>query len=167
MRTKKLAAAGLLAALAIILGWLDHMIPLSAALPGLKLGLANLAVVFALCRLGYARAAAVAAVKVLLSALLFSGFSGFLYSACGAAASLAVMCLLHRTGRFGAVGISAAGGAAHIIAQLCTAVLLTSTPEVFGLLPPLLAVGTLTGALLGVTAQAVIDRLPQREEKAA
>lgn len=160
MRTHKIAAVGMLTALALILGWLDDILPLSSALPGLKLGLANLAVVFALYRLGIAHAAAVSTAKVLLSALLFGGISGLMYSAAGAAVSLLVMIMLKRLSQLSAVGVSAAGGAAHIAAQFCVAALITSTPAVLQLMPPLLAVGTLTGAALGLTALLVMERIP-------
>ena len=113
MRTEKIAGTGILAALALILGWVDSMIPLSAAVPGLRLGLANLAVVIALYRLGVWHAAAVSTTKVLLSALLFGSLSGLMYSAAGAAVSLAVMILLHRLPSLSPVGVSSAGGAAH------------------------------------------------------
>ena len=162
MRAGKIAGAGVLAALALILGWIDSMIPLSSAVPGLRLGLANLAVVMALYRLGVRHAAAVSATKVLLSALLFGSVSGLMYSAAGAAVSLTVMALLSRSSALSSVGVSAAGGAAHIAAQFVVAAFLTSTPALLGLLPPLLATGTLTGAALGLTALLVLRRIPER-----
>lgn len=161
MRAGKIATAGVLAALALILGWVDSMIPLSSAVPGLKLGLANLAVVVALYRLGPWHAAAVSAAKVLLSALLFGSLSGLIYSASGAAVSLLAMILLRRLPSLSPVGVSAAGGASHIAAQFAAAALLTSTPALLRLMPPLFAVGTLTGALLGLTALLVMKRIPQ------
>ena len=160
MKTNKIAAAGMLAALALILGWIDHLLPLSSALPGLKLGLANLAVVIALYRLGIWQAAAVTTVKVLLSALLFGSMSGLMYSAAGAIMSLAVMAVLYRLPGLSAVGVSAAGGAAHIMAQFAIAAIITSTPALLRLMPPLLAVGTVTGALLGLAALLTLRRLP-------
>ena len=160
MNTGRIAAAGILAALALILGWIDSMIPLSATVPGLRLGLANLAVVIALFRLGIRHAAAVSATKVLLSALLFGSVSGLMYSAAGAAVSLTVMVLLSRSSSFSPVGVSAAGGAAHIAAQFAVAAFLTSTPALLRLMPPLLAIGTLTGAALGLTALLVMKRIP-------
>ena len=160
MRTGRIAAAGILAALALILGWIDSMIPLSSTVPGLRLGLANLAVVIALYRLGVGHAAAVSATKVLLSALLFGSVSGLMYSAAGAAVSLIVMALLFRLPALSSVGVSAAGGAAHIAAQFAVAAFLTSTPALFGLMPPLLATGTLTGAVLGLTALLAEKRIP-------
>jgi len=161
MRTKRIAEAGLLAALALILGWIDSMIPLSSALPGLKLGLANLAVVIALYRLDIRHAAAVALVKVLLSSLLFGSVSGLMYSASGAMVSLGVMVLVKKLPSVSTVGSSAAGGAAHISAQFVVAALLTSTPALLRMLPPLLAVGTVTGSLLGIAALAVMKRMPE------
>lgn len=152
----------MLAALALILGWVDHLLPLSSALPGLKLGLANLAVVIALYRLDIWHAAAVATVKVLLSALLFGSLSGLMYSAAGAAVSLAVMIALYRIPVLSPVGVSAAGGAAHILSQFAVAAVITSTPALLRLMPPLLAVGTFTGALLGFAALLALRRIPER-----
>lgn len=160
MKINRIAQTGVLAALALILGWVDSMIPLSSALPGLKLGLANLAVVAALYRLDTGCAAAVSAVKVLLSALLFGSVSSLMYSAAGAAASFGAMVALRRLPSVGPVGASACGGAAHIAAQFAVAALLTSTPALMRLMPPLMAVGTLTGSLLGMTASALLRRLP-------
>lgn len=162
MRAGKIAGAGILTALALILGWIDSMIPLSSAVPGLKLGLANLAVVIALYRLGISHAAAVSAAKVLLSALLFGSISGLMYSGAGAAFSLVVMVLLHRLPQLSPVGVSAAGGAAHITGQFAAAAVLTSTPALMRLMPPLLAAGTLTGAALGLTALMTLKRIPDQ-----
>ncbi len=160
MNAKKTAVAGMLAALALILGWVEHMLPLNPAIPGLRLGLGNLAVVSALYLLGPLPAAAVSAAKVLLSALLFGSVSGLMYSAAGAAVSFATMLLLHRLDHLSPVGVSAAGGAAHIAAQFAVAALATSTPALLRLMPPLLAVGTLTGALLGLAALLTLRRIP-------
>jgi len=162
MRTEKIAIAGVLTALALILGWVDSMIPVSSVVPGLKLGLANLAVVFALYRLGTWHAAAVSAAKVLLSALLFGSVSGLAYSAAGALASLLVMVALYRLPSLSPVGVSSAGGVAHIAAQFAVAAMMTSTPALLRLMPPLLAVGTITGALLGLTVLLVLRRIPKR-----
>ena len=160
MKANRIAAAGMLAALALILGWIDNILPLSSTLPGLKLGLANLAVIFALYHLDPWHAAAVSATKVLLSTLLFGSISGLIYSASGAVFSFVVMLLMMHLPRLSVVGVSAAGGAVHIIAQFCAAAMITSTPAVLRLMPPLLALGTLTGALLGIAALLTMNRMP-------
>lgn len=159
MRNRNIALTGLLCAAALILGFVDSLLPVSGLLPGVKLGLGNLAVVFALYRLGCGRAAVVSGSKVLLSALMFGGFSGFVYSISGAALSFLVMLPISRSKRFGPVGASAAGGAAHIAAQIAVAAAVTQTAQVLSLIPPLAAIGTLTGALLGLIAALVINRL--------
>ena len=159
MRARKIAELGLLSALAIILGWVEHMVPLLPSVPGVKLGLGNIVVVLALYRFGKKEAAAVSAVKVLLSALLFGSVSGLVYSASGAALSFLTMCLLYKNEKLTPIGVSAAGGAAHVIAQIAAAILLTSTVQLWRLIPPLLAVGTLTGALSGAVALMIQKKL--------
>ena len=155
----KITRAALLAALAVILGWVESLLPLNLGVPGIKLGLGNIAVLAALYLLGTRQAALVAAAKVCLSSLLFSGFSGFVYASCGAALSLAVMCLLYRCRSFSPIGISAAGGICHIAAQFAAAMIATSTPELWRIMPLPLAAGVLTGALTGFAANILIARL--------
>ena len=46
MNQKKIANLGLFAAIAIIFGYVESLIPFFAGIPGMKLGLANLAVLF-------------------------------------------------------------------------------------------------------------------------
>lgn len=155
---KRAAILGMLTAAALILGWLEHIMPISAV-PGIKLGLSNVAVLLALYMLGDGSACTLMISKVLLTAILFGGFSGFLYSASGGVASLIVMLLLKHTGRFSPVGISAAGGAAHITAQIAAGVLVTSTAGMWYLLAPLLLSGTLTGVLTGALCSMLLCRL--------
>ncbi len=157
-RTEKLTLTALLTAAALILGFIEHTVPIVVSIPGIKLGISNIAVVFALYRLGRGYASSVMMCKVTLSALLFGGFSGFLYSAAGGILSLGVMMLLFRIKGLSPIGVSAAGGAAHIASQVLVAVLITSTPQVAWLLAPLLAAGTLTGALTGFISALLIGR---------
>lgn len=159
MKSRKIAELGLLSALAIIFGWVEHMVPLLPSIPGIKLGLGNIVVVLALYRFGKREAFAVSLVKVLLSALLFGSVSGLAYSASGAALSFAVMCLIYKNEKFTPVGVSAAGGAAHICAQVAAAMILTSTVQLWRLVPPLLVSGVVTGALSGVVALMIQKKL--------
>lgn len=159
MKARKIAELGLLSALAIIFGWVEHMVPLLPSVPGVKLGLGNIVVVLALYLFGKREAFAVSAVKVLLSALLFGSVSGLVYSASGAALSFVTMCLLYKNKRLTPIGVSSVGGAAHICAQIAAAMLMTATPQLWRLIPPLLAVGTLTGALSGAVALMIQKKL--------
>lgn len=157
-KTKKLTLTALLTAAALILGWIEHAVPIVVSIPGIKLGISNIAVVFALYRLGIGYAAAVMSSKVLLTALLFGGFSGFAYSAAGGILSLAAMTAIYKIKWLSPIGVSAAGGAAHITAQVVVAVLFTSTPQIAWLLAPLLAVGTVTGTLTGLISALLVKK---------
>ena len=75
-RTYLAAAYGLLAALALLLSFLETLLPMPVPVPGIKLGLANLVVLFLLLHAGPRQALTLSLSRVLLSALLFSGFSG-------------------------------------------------------------------------------------------
>ena len=91
MMRKNLARYALLVALAMALSWLESMIPLPGLLPGMKVGLANLVVVFALYRMSPRDAASISLVRVLLASAAFGSAYSFAYSLVGAALSLAVM----------------------------------------------------------------------------
>jgi len=161
MKTKTIAELGLLTALAVIFGWVEHMIPLVPSIPGIKLGLGNIVVMLALYRFGKREAVIVSCAKVLLSALIFGSFSGLIYSASGAVCSFAVMCLTYKQKAFSSIGVSVAGGSVHICAQVGVAVLITATPQLWRLIPPLLLAGVLTGALNGYLVEILINKLPK------
>lgn len=150
------AYAGVLAALAFGLGWLEMLLP-SIGVPGAKLGAANLAVLAALYLCSSAEAAFVSLVRIILSWLLFGSFTGFIYSLCGGALSLAVMIILKKTDRFSPVGVSAAGGAFHNIGQLLAAYIMMGR-GVLGYLPALLLFGTVFGTITGILAKLIIER---------
>ncbi len=156
MNTKRIATDGLLLALALILSFIDSLIPMPIPVAGIKLGLANLAVMAALCLLGPGAAAAVSLVRLLLSLFIFGNASAFLFSLFGASLSLAGMILLRRTGRFGIPGVSMAGAVLHNLGQLTAAGLLTGTAAVVSYLPVLLAAGTVTGLANGLVLAGVL-----------
>lgn len=157
--TGKVALLGLLTAAALLLGWVESLLPIFAAVPGVKLGLANAAVLFAMYILGNKEAFAVSMAKVLLSALLFGGMSTLMYSAAGALLSFSAMLLAKRCKAVGCVGVSAAGGAAHIAAQLVVAIFLSATPQIWRLSGALLLSGTLSGAVIGIICAVALKRL--------
>ncbi len=155
-KAKRAASLGVLAALAFGLSWLELGIPLDWAVPGVKLGLANLAVMAALFLLGPREAAAVSAVRLLLSLFLFGNASAFLFSLTGAALSLTGMILLRKAGWFGVPGVSMAGAVLHNTGQLAAACLLTGTAAVMSYIPVLLAAGTVTGLANGLALAGVL-----------
>ena len=157
--SKRVARYALLTALAMALSWLESLVPLSMAAPGMKLGLTNIVVVFALYRMSLRDAAALSLVRVLLVSMTFGNAYSFAYSLAGAALSLAVMALLRRTGRFSILGVSVAGGVSHNIAQILVAVAALGTGRLAWYLPALLVSGTLAGAAVGAAGGLVAARV--------
>jgi heptaprenyl diphosphate synthase len=132
-----------LAALALVFSYIELLIPFFAAVPGIKLGLANLVILTALYKLGFTDALIIDMVRVLAAGLLFSGIFGMLYSLAGALLSLLIMYGLMRTGKFSVIGVSMAGGVFHNFGQLIMAALLVSASEFFVYLPVLMITGIL------------------------
>ena len=159
MRARRAALGGLVTALALILSYVEAQFPVSVAVPGVKLGIANLAVLFALYRLGSWHAAAVSGIRVLLVAVLFGSGASLLYSACGAALSLLGMVLLRRWGKLGVLGVSVSGGILHNLGQILAAVFLMSTPGILGYFPVLLVSGTAAGAVIGLLGGILVRRI--------
>lgn len=160
MKTKKLALGGMLVVLALILSYVESLLPLSLGVPGIKMGLPNIVILFALYKLGWKDAAAVSLVRLLLVSILFGTAFSLAYSAAGAALSLGVMLLLKKSGKFSAAGVSVAGGVAHNGGQILVAMALLETAEIGYYLPVLCVSGTVAGICVGLAAALLIRRIP-------
>ena len=120
--TQRVARFGLLTALALVLGLLDRAIPLTALLggaaPGIKLGLANTVLLYAVYLMGWQSAVFLMLTKVVLSGFLFGSLTAILYSLSGGILSLLVMLLIRKRPAQGALGaclLAAAADAALLI----------------------------------------------------
>ena len=160
LRTKKLALSAILAALAMILSYVEAMVPMPVPIPGIKLGLANLVILLAIYRLGFKYALAINCIRIFVTGLLFTGVFGILYSLAGGLLSLLVMYLLYRTEIFSMVGVSMAGGVAHNLGQLLTECLIMSNIRLMSYFAVLLFAGMGSGILMGIVAWLVCQRLP-------
>ncbi len=160
LRTKRLALCAILAALAMILSYIEALIPLPVPVPGIKLGLANLIVVIAIYKLGFRYAFIINCIRIFTAGLLFTGVFGVIYSMAGGIFSILVMYVLYRTSLFGTVGISMAGGVFHNLGQIITACLIMSNIRLMSYFPVLLISGMISGILIGIVAFLVIKRLP-------
>ena len=159
METRKIARMGLLTALALILSYVESLIPAFVAVPGVKMGLANIVVVFALYTLGPGEAAIVSIIRVLLSSLLFGSILSLSYSAAGAVISLLSMIIMMKTKIFGVTSVSVTGGVFHNLGQILVACLVLETDVLLYYLPVLILSGTVTGAVIGIASSIVIKRL--------
>lgn len=160
----RITLLGVCTAAAMVLSYIETLIPVSVAVPGIKLGLANIVAIFLLVKFDWKHAAAVSLVRVLLTALLFGNAASLAYSASGAALSMLVMALLKGSDRFTAVGISAAGAVAHNAGQILMAILLTGTAHIVYWLPPLILSGAATGAAIGAAGALLIKKVRVKGE---
>lgn len=158
MRTR-VVTFGVFAALALIFSYVEGLIPIQLAIPGVKLGLANLIVVIALYKVSWKETLLLAIVRVLLAGFLFGNLFSIVYSLAGSLVSLAVMMGLKRNGRFSVIGVSIAGGTAHNIGQLAVAMLVLESSSIIYYAPMLLVAGVLTGMVIGIAANEMLKRL--------
>lgn len=159
MNHKKTAYLGLFAAIAIIFGYVESLIPFFAGIPGMKLGLANLAVLFILEKYSWKEAALVSTVRILVIGFLFGNMFSILYSLAGAALSLTVMTLMKKFSGFSILGISVAGGVSHNIGQLIVASLIVENTSLLYYAPALLISGVVTGLLIGLLTGEITKRI--------
>jgi len=159
MKTKRLTMYALLVALALILSYLESLVPLSFAVPGIKMGLPNIVIVFALYKLGFKAAGYISLIRVVLVSILFGNVMSMIYSLAGAVLSLAVMWALRKSGKFSSVGVSVAGALGHNVGQVATAMVLLETGGLAYYLAPLCISGTVAGIIIGICGGIVVKRV--------
>lgn len=173
---RKTVTLGFFLALALILAYVESLIPFSFGIPGIKLGLPNLIVVMLLYSDDAAQmssnmrgnktlnscvrdALLVNGLRIVLSGFLFSNLYTILYALAGAVCSFAAMLLGRRLGCFSMIGVSVLGGVFHNIGQIIVAMLVVETIYVGYYIPFLIISGTVTGAVLGVAAMELMPYL--------
>lgn len=159
MKTKKIAVLALAIALAMILSFVESQIPAFVAIPGVKIGLANIAVVFVLYKLGWKEAVLISLVRVFMVSVLFGTAVSLFYSVAGAVLSLTGMVLLRKTGLFSTVAVSVTGGVLHNVGQILMACLLLETNVIVYYLPFLILSGVIAGVVIGVVSAIMVNRV--------
>lgn len=157
--TKKMVTLASLIAIAMILSYVEHLVPAFVAVPGVKMGLSNIATVFALYTLGWPFSICVSVVRVFLSGLLFGNLFSLIYSLSGAFLALAVMILLKRIDKFSTVGVSVAGGVMHNVGQIIAACIVMNSAAISLYVIPLIISGTLAGIVIGLLSGILIERI--------
>jgi len=150
---RKTAYRGLLLAFALILSYVESLIPFFFGVPGMKLGLANLSVLLALYLFGGGEAFLLNVLRILLSSVLFGNMSAFFYSAAGGVLSFLVMLFMKKVKKFSMTGVSMGGGVFHNIGQILVAFFVVRTEGIFYYVPALLVMGVITGGLNGCIAK--------------
>lgn len=154
--TKRFAILSIMIGLSLVLSYVDSLIPIVVTIPGIKLGLANIATIYVLYRLGIKEAIIVSILRVFLSALLFGTVVTLSYSIVGATLSLLIMILLKKYTSFHAITISIVGAVMHNIGQIGVAILIMSTKEIVYYLPILVITGVISGIGVGLLAILVL-----------
>ncbi len=158
-KTKKIATYGVMAALAMILSYVEMQLSAFVAIPGVKLGLTNIVVIVALYKMGNKSAIFINIVRIIAVSLLFGTLMSFAFSFAGGMLSTLVMILLKKTDKFSTVGVSVAGGITHNIGQILAAMLLLNTKAIIWYLPVLWLSGILSGLLIGLIGAIIVKRI--------
>lgn len=157
---RRVALSGLLTSLMLVLGLVERQFPLTAAIPGIKLGLANSVLLYSLYMLGTRQSVVLMLLKALMSWLIYTNMSAMFYSLGGGALSLLAMVLLHRVEGVSPVGVSALGAVFFNVGQILVAAVMLNTPQLLmTYLPVLMVSGVATGILTGVVAKTVMRHL--------
>lgn len=162
-KNKTVAFLALCTTLALILSYVEVLLPpIFPAVPGIKMGLANIVIVFLLYRRGTKSALCVSLMRLILVSMLFSNLMAFLYSLAGALLSLLVMTLLYRMNILSQVGVSVAGAVAHNLGQVLMAMLLLDTTELGYYMAVLTVTGTVAGILVGLCGSILEKKIPEK-----
>lgn len=161
---REITRLGLLTAVAVTLGYVESLVPLAGA-PGVKLGLSNTVLLYALYLMDARRATLLMALKVGLSGLLFGGVSAMIYSFAGGVMSLVVMLLVRRARGVGIVGVSVAGALAHNAGQAAVACIVAGWRAMLAYAPLLIASAAVAGALTGLVAHYAIYALTAAQKR--
>lgn len=157
MKTRTLTTIAMLSALGVVLSIIESYIPLFSVIPGLKLGLANIVIVFSLYKFGFKVSLSVSLVRILLVAMLRVGFGiNFIFSLAGAFLSIIVMYLVMKT-KLSIIGVSVLGSISHSIGQILIAIVLLNNKLVIYYLPYLLILSIPTGVIIGLISKKMLE----------
>ena len=163
IHTKKIVKLGLLLAVALILSYIESLIPFGFGIPGIKLGLANLAVLLCLYCIGTKEAFTLNVMRILISGFMFGNMYSIIYSLAGGVLSFLVMWNGKKTNLWSISGISVMGGVSHNIGQIIIAAFVVETAGVFYYIPFLIFAGVLTGLLMGLITKLMIPYFERTE----
>ena len=154
--TKKMVNHGMLLTIALILSYIESLIPFGFGIPGIKLGLANMAVVLCMYCLGAKEALLLNIMRILLAGFMFGNLYSIIYSLAGGMLSFLIMWLAKRINIWSIGGVSVLGGVCHNLGQILIAAFVVKTAGVFYYIPYLIIAGVLTGWLIGLITKLVI-----------
>lgn len=160
-KTQTMALSSIYIAIAFIFGYIENLFPLPIPFPGIKLGLANLVIVLALCQFGLLHAFTISLLRNLLQAFTFGSLFGFVYSLIGSIASLLIMHFLlsQKKTQLSLISVSCVGGIVHNLGQFTVASCLVGPSAILPYLPFLYFAGFTAGILIGILTKLCLQRL--------
>lgn len=159
--TRKIAYMGMFIAVAMVFSYVESLIPVNIAVPGVKLGLANLVTIVVMFKIDVRSAWVISLIRVVLSALLFGNLSIMVYSLAGAVLSLLVMTLCMKLKIFGLLGTSILGAVSHNAGQIIMAAILMKSGNIMLYIPVLCISGTIAGICIGLAGAVLVRNLPK------
>lgn len=158
--SKKVARMGVFIALAMIFSYIEVLIPFNFGIPGVKLGIANIVTVTSLYVFSTGEAFGISVIRIVLMGILFGNGMSLLYSLAGGLLSFLAMWIGKRTSWFSVMGVSVAGGVFHKVGQILAVMLVMKNTMFVAYLPVLFVAGVVTGYLIGLLANKIIELLP-------
>ena len=158
MKTRDITKIAILTSICVVISILESLFTfIGDIVPGLKLGLANIVIIFALYEYDFKTAFLVSSIRVLIVALIRTGFGiNFFFSLSGAIFSIIFMYIFKKT-RLSIIGVSIIGSVFHSIGQVLVGMLLLDNYNVIYYLPYLLLFSIPTGIVIGIISKKMID----------
>lgn len=154
-KAELVAIVGVMAAFAAILSYIEALIPINIWIPGVKLGLANIAVVTVMYLYGSKKAFVVNFIRIIVVGLLFGSLFSISFSLAGAIVSYLSMVVAKKTDLFTIIGVSVIGGVAHNLGQALVASWVIDSYNVMYYVPALMFAGIITGIIIGIIGKIV------------
>lgn len=161
---KWIAKIGLFSAFAIIISYIESLIPIPIGIPGIKPGFANIVIIIMLYAMDVKSAAITNLIRILIIGIMFGNVFSVLFSVIGAALSMISMVFAKKIKGVGMIGVSVCGGVFHNIGQIIAAMFVTTVYSVLYYVPFLIVGGVITGILVGMLADIIYKRVIVRLE---
>lgn len=158
-QNKITALCGVFIALAMILSYLENLIPINVAVPGVKLGLANLVTIVSLFKLGLKPTIVISIGRIVLSGVLFGNVTVIIYSLAGAFLSILVMFFVKKIKIFTVTGVSICGAVAHNFGQIIVAAIILENANIMYYMLVLAVIGALAGTAIGILSGIILKNI--------
>ncbi len=159
MKNKKIALCGMFVGLALILSYLEVLIPVNVAVPGIKIGLANIITIIALYKIGIKEGVIIGIIRVILSGFMFSGLSTIIYGLAGTILSITIMVIIKNIKATSVISVSAIGAVCHNLGQIVVAFIVVDNINIFYYMPVLIISGVVSGVIIGIISGILIKNI--------